>query len=327
MRKEVLFAIVAGVSIGLIIAFGTWRATQLFKKTNNSIVDVKKSIPNQNNISLSISNLNPFDIVTEKPFKLSGITKPNSWVVVSTTEEDYFEKSKEDGSFEIEVELPSGLSEIKINSLKIPVVFSTEFAKYLDTSETSETQEETKTDSTEEKPVEEAIDAIREKIKEEISEKSLKKIAYVGTITDIASGNIQIKSVQGDIKQISVSDETSYVNTLKKNVEIKSTDLAIGDYIVAMGFLNGNKVLDTKRILVSEAITTNKYESVIGKVSQISKTKITIERENGEMFEAAMPKKWVGPNISEIEVGQFIIVVGNQEDETYTLRTIFTPVE
>jgi len=132
MRKEVGFAIVAGVSIGLIIAFGAWKVTQLLKKNRSSIVDVKKNVPSQNNIGLSVSNLYAFDVITQNPFKLSGIAKPNSQIVISTTESDYLTKSIEDGSFETEIDLPAGLSELKINGQKIPVVFSLEFEKYLE---------------------------------------------------------------------------------------------------------------------------------------------------------------------------------------------------
>ena len=192
MRKEVGFAIVAGVSIGLIIAFGAWKVTQLLKKNRSSIVDVKKNVPSQNNIGLSVSNLYAFDVITQNPFKLSGIAKPNSQIVISTTESDYLTKSIEDGSFETEIDLPAGLSELKINGQKIPVVFSLEFEKYLEEVEAEENNEADKTATNEAKTLEETVDVIREKVKDEVSGKSLKKTAFVGTITDISSGNIQI---------------------------------------------------------------------------------------------------------------------------------------
>lgn len=328
MRKEVFFAIFAGISIGLMIAFGAWKLTQAFKR-NTTVNEVRRNLPPQNKISLSISNLTDFDIVTDSPFVIAGITAPKSTVVISTLEDDYYEVSNEDGSFEIEVELPAGLSEINVNETtsqsgqKVKVVYSSEFSKYLP----ENNQEDDQTQSTESAETKDSLDLIREKIKDEVAGKSLKKTAYVGTITDISSGTIQIKSVQGDIKQMSLSEDTSYINTLKKNAEVKATDLAIGDYIVSMGFVNGNKVLNAKRILISEPMVENKFKTIIGTVSSISKTKLTINQDNGETTEITLPKKWVGPNISELEEGQRIITVGEMKDETYSLRTIFTPEE
>jgi hypothetical protein len=311
MRKEVFLAIVAGISIGLVIAFGAWKVSQLVKRPSISQND-KKNIPPQNQIDLSVSNLYDYDIVTESPFLLTGISKPNTKIVVSTIESDFLGVTDDNGSFEVEVELPAGLSEIVINGKKFYVVYSSEFKNYLDTD--SESEEINATES---------ADTVRERLKEKVSVKSLKTTSYVGTITDISSGTIQIKSVQGDIKQMSLSDDTSFINTLKKNVEVKATDLAIGDYIVAMGFVNGNKVLDSKRILISEPVIKNNFETVFGTISATSKTKITIDRDNGEVLEITLPKKWVGPNISEIEEGQKIVTVGEMKEEIFTLRTIF----
>ncbi len=323
MRKEVFLAIVAGISIGLVLAFGAWRITKLIKKPSISLSD-KKNIPPQNQIDLSVSNLYDFDVLTESPYKLTGISKAGTPIVVSTVEADYFTKTDPEGLFEVEIELPAGLSEILVNGRKFRVVYSSEFKKYLEVD--TEQKEESATESAE---ILNPAEAIREKIKEETSTKSLKTTAYVGTITDISSGTIQIKSDQGDIKQMSLSDNTTYINTLKKNAESKATDLAIGDYIVAMGFLNGNKVLDSKRILISEPAVKNNFETIFVKISAISKTKITINRGNGETinnnetFEITLPKKWVGPNVSELEEGQKIITVGEMKEEKFELRTIF----
>lgn len=317
MRKEVVFAIIAGVSIGLIIAFGAWKVTTAFKKSN-VVENIKKNLPPQNNTAISISNLNDFDILTISPYVITGITKPKSDVVVSTTEADFHTIATEDGSFSIGVEFPAGLSEIKVNETasrggeKLKVVYSSEFEKYLSDDNNVEPE---KTD--------ESTESGQNEIREKINKISLKKTAYVGTITDISSGTIQIKSVQGDIKQMSLSEDTSYVNTLKKNAEIKSVDLAIGDYIVAMGFVNGNKVLNAKGILISGPIVENKYEAISGTISQASKTKLVITKNNGEASEITLPKKWVGPNIKELKENQKIIVVGEINGDKFDLRTIF----
>lgn len=327
MRKEVLFAIIAGTTIGLVIAFGAWKLTQIMSK-RPKVENVQKTPPPKQTNSLTISNLTDFDIVTEENFNLIGLTTPNSPVLVSTLEEDFFTTSKQDGSFELEVTFPAGLSQIKVNGQEMLVVYSTEFNNYIESENKEDSEENTdKSDNkaTEEGNLKETVDEIREKVKEELATKSLKKTAYVGTITDIASGNIQIKALSGEIKQIAVSNDASFINTLKNNAEVKLNDLAIGDYIVAMGFtssqntINNSKVLDGKRILISKTFEENIYESEEIEILTLSKTRIN---------DITLPKKWKGPNISELKEGQKIIIVGSRDEKkNYSLRSIFTPVE
>ncbi len=295
MRKEVAFAVIAGVSIGLIIAFGSWRVTKTLKRKPITS-EIQKTPPQKGNLVLDINNLSDYDIITEKLFKVTGISKPQSIIVISTTEEDFYTKSNDDGSFEIDMSFPAGLSEVIINDLslqtiqKMTLINSSEFKKYLDKG-------------------------------------NYKSMAYIGTITDISSGNIQIKSMAGDIKQMSITEETSFINTLKKNVEIKASDLAIGDYLVAMGFVDGNKVLDTKRILVSSPMLKNNYEAIYGVIQDVSKTKLTINKTDGETLSIKLPKSWKGPDVKNLSDDQKIIVIGKIDNEVYSLRSVFTPVE
>lgn len=317
MRKEVLFAIISGITIGLIIAFGAWKIAKIVNKRPNQ-QSVQKTPPPKINNSLSVSNLSDFDVITEDKYIITGITSPKTPVVVSTLEEDFYSISDQDGTFNVEVSFPSGLSEIKINDKKYLVVYSSEFKKYLEVKEKQEESEDEKLASSESK-IDRSLDEIRENVQKEISNKSLKQTSNVGTITDISSKNIQIKSLSGDIKQISVNEETNIINTLKKNSEVKLNDLAIGDYIIAMGFMNSNKVLDTKRILISSPFESNNFEQEEIEILTISKTKLN---------DITLPKKWKGPDVSKLEIGQKVIVVGNRDEKkNYSLRSIFTPVE
>ena len=158
---------------------------------------------------------------------------------------------------------------------------------------------------------------------EKVNNLNNKPISYVGVITDITEETIQIKADNSSIFQISTADDTSYINGLKKNVSISLTDLAIGDFIVAMGFMNGNKVLNAKRILITSPLSENKVEVLWGKIESLSKTKITINKNNDETQEIVLPKKWNGPDVKDLEEGQEIIVVGLQNEAKFDLRSIF----
>ncbi len=302
MRKEVFFAIIAGVTIGLVVAFGAWKATLVVKNISTSKPSLQKSPLPKTNINLSLDNVSDYDVITESPFKLNGISTPLTDIVISTSEYDYYAKTDQEGAFSVDIELPSGLSELIVDSKKFIIVYSSEFKKYLTSIDNEElnSSDEAKT--------------IRDQIAEKLASKNGKGTSYIGTITDISSGTIQTKGKNGEILQISLSDDTTYINTLKKNAEVKLTDLAIGDYIVAMGFPTSNRVLDTKRILVTSPLVELKIEVNKITIDKITKTNIN---------DIVLPKKWVGPGVKELEVGQNIIVVGTKEDDKFDLRTIF----
>ncbi len=279
MRKEVIYAILAGISIGLVAAFGTWRVSKIVKVTPAPVI--KKETPKpQPFFDLSVTNLKNFDVISEDP-TITGKGTPNTEIIISTLEKDYITKTNTDGLFSIQISLPSGISEVKLSDTatlstqKITLIYSNDVENG--------------------------------------------SVSYVGTITDISSGTIQIKNHLSSIVQTSVTGETKFINTLKKNVEIKETDLAIGDYIIAIGTLGSNKVLQAKKVLIAAPTVANNFQFEKIKIDKLSKTKIN---------DITLPKTWVGPNINDLAVEQIIYTVGTiSDDKTYTLRTILTTVD
>lgn len=276
MRKEVLYAILAGISIGLIAAFGTWKVSKLVKVTPPPVIKAQTPTPKVID-SISIDGYKNYDVVIDNPV-IKGLYSPNTDIVISTETNDYYVKSNSEGEFEKQIEVPSGLSEIKINETKLKLIYSTEV--------------------------------------------ELGRVGFVGTVTDIASGSIQIKNDKGEIKQISVNDSTTYINSLKKNAIVKITDLAIGDYIVTMGIVSTSKVLDAERILISSPLVENKQS--LSLIDKIQVEKITIEKLSKTMInDIKIPTKWNGPNIKELKVGEDLIIVGITKGEKFDLRSIF----
>ena len=140
MRKEVIFAIVLGVVVGLVIAFGTWRLN-----TTLNVAQIDQ-VPEQNNhdstagtqFKLAIATPQNHEVISKLPLILTGITKPDSWVAISTENDVYITKSGESGAFEQEVDLYGGANQLVITAFndeglsiedKLTVVYSTEFIK------------------------------------------------------------------------------------------------------------------------------------------------------------------------------------------------------
>lgn len=138
MRKEVIFAITAGVVLGIIIAFGIWRANTALRPKLENQFKPKQEENNAHPKSLELSLVKPEnnDVITESPIQISGITKPQSWIIISAEDEDYVIKSDPSGNFEENVELVGGVNQIIVKVFddggnnatdNLLVAYSTEF--------------------------------------------------------------------------------------------------------------------------------------------------------------------------------------------------------
>lgn len=176
-----------------------------------------------------------------------------------------------------------------------------------------------------------SADSIRDKVKEKIEQVLNKPKAYLGTVTDKTEDTLQIKNFKGEIQFVSVeSDQTSLASVGKTTKAIKYDDVAIGDFIIAMGYMasedesektNGDSVLETKRILVTEPIEPTKRKIVFGNVVSIEKKILTL-KSGEEEFQFEFPKSWKGPEIDEISENDRVVIVSVPDEEKMIIRTI-----
>lgn len=329
MRKEVLFAILAGLTLGLIIAFGIYRANVALSPKNQDQQRPSSPTPKPEFV-ITLASPSDLDVFTENPVTLSGITKVNAYVAVSTEEEDYITRVDSKGSFEVEVELVGGVNQLVIVAFdekgsevtqKLLLVFSTEFAKYV---KVDEAKEETQN----------ATDSVRDKVQQKVSQALKSPRGLLGTVTDILENTLQIKSGAGEIEQLSVSSETSVLKTGKTPKEVKLTDVAIGDYIVAMGFKNGNGVLDTKRILISSPIESTNRKVIYAKVSKDNNSSLITQFIRGGEDKKVSPEKGAAVflindekaskiTFAKINLEDTLVAMGTDTSETFSARTIF----
>ena len=145
MRKEIIFVIITSILFGAIIAFGVWRANTALRNDSNNLA-ITSTLDNsedehiQGELGLTIAKPSQDDVVTESPITISGITMPNSWVVLSTEDEDYIIQSDNKGLFESKIELVGGINQVTTtvfdengNSINktLRVIYSSEFADVL----------------------------------------------------------------------------------------------------------------------------------------------------------------------------------------------------
>jgi hypothetical protein len=145
MRSEITIASIAGISIGLIIAFGAWRLNSSIKPTENSnaLVQVDNSKTNNppksnsDNMTISLANLEDGQVLLNPAYEVLGITSPDSTVIISGENEDLIVKADNKGEFNAEIKLTSGINQLVFRAFnitketqdyKISVVYSKHFA-------------------------------------------------------------------------------------------------------------------------------------------------------------------------------------------------------
>ncbi|QQG41447.1 MAG: hypothetical protein HYV90_04805 [Candidatus Woesebacteria bacterium] len=329
MRKELIWAAGIGITFGLIIAFGVWRINSSIKPKEKSVTQTPRPQVNSE-FKITLDKPEQNDVLTQDSVTVSGITKPLTWVTFSGESSDYIIQSGTDGVFVQDVKLIPGVNQIKITAFdpegnrsveKVVVVYSSSF-------QVSSSSPTTAKDSSESSD-------IRLKVQEKVREALNKPKAYLGTVTDIADSTIQIKTSESQIKQISTDAAiTTVVKTGTINKAVKLTDIAIGDFIVAMGYVNGNSVLSAQRILISSPVTEPKVEAVLAKVTTVSKKAITAEDPKDGQTATITPStktsietydlgKLKSIKIAGIVQGDLIIYITDSGSDTPITRSIF----
>ena len=334
MRRELVWAIVIGISFGLIIAFGVWRINSSLNKSKSGFPQATPDSQNpQTEFKITLNTPGENSVVTDTPVTVSGITKPLTWVVVSGESGDYILQSDEKGIFSQEVELTPGVNRIKITAFdpkgsqslqKVLVVYSSVF------------QLKTVVPPT---PGDAATGdaAIREKVAQKVAEAMSQPKAYLGIVTDITSSTIQIKNPESQIEQISIGSEgVAVINTTGTvNKTVKLTDIAIGDFIVAMGYIDGNQVLVSQRILITNPVEDPKLSVSMGRVTKTSTKTLTVsDIKTGETGTLTPSKNTVIASfangktntikITGLKTDNLIVYVTDQSGTSPFIRSIFS---
>lgn len=338
MRKELLVASIIGIGFGLIIAFGVYRVNSSLKPNAAKTESTPKPKTVVSEFKIALDKPQNNDVVTLSSTQVSGITKPLTWVTVSGEDEDYIIQSDEKGLFSQDVSLIAGINQIKITAFdsvgsqsveKVLVVYSSSF-------EEKESQVTPTNSSTE--------SAIRAKVEEKVKEAMNKPKAYIGVVTDIADSTIQIKTTESQIQQISIKNsdvtviKTGGTTASPTQKAVKLTDIAIGDFIVAMGYVNSNSVLAAQRILITDPIKDSALESNFGKITSLAKKVLTVKsvKENIDSdistdtktdfisFDNQTETQKISKiKITDITDGDNVIYITEKTSDSPAVRTVF----
>lgn len=330
MRKELIWAAGIGIFFGLIIAFGAWRINSSLKTKTTAPTPT----PNSQNIttaSITLDKPENDNVVTTTPVTVSGITKPLTWLVFSGEKGDYIVQSDEAGVFSQDIDLIAGTNQIEVTSLdnqgnqsmqKVMVVYSSSFqlnpgASPTPASASSESD-------------------INEAVAQKVAEASKNPKAYIGTVTDIADSTIQIKTIDSQIQQVDIGGGGITVANIAgtNNKTVKLTDIAIGDFIVAMGYVNGSQVLNAQRILITDPVTEPKISVSLAEVTAVSKKSLTVTDVKSGQSSSITPDKntdlesfangkETASKIASVNKNDRVIYVSDITGTPVVLRSIF----
>lgn len=264
MQKEVFIAIFFGSILGIMVAFGVWRANSALKNGNE-----QKRAQNTQEVTNKSEGNNNFELSIQKPqdryafgqdlTDITGITKSGAYVAISSERNDDIILTN-GGEFEYEIGLDGGINDIFIFAFDDKEIVSDSLLLlYSSSLDIGDTQN----------------DSAEDLIEKRKNAAANPFISLLGTITDITENSMQIQTEKG-IKQISLAENTTYANIIDSAKEVEFSDLAIGDNVIAIGRINDDEILNAERILVSSKYTQASRKAVLGSVKEISRSNLII---------------------------------------------------
>ncbi|KKS77698.1 MAG: hypothetical protein UV74_C0013G0116 [Candidatus Woesebacteria bacterium GW2011_GWB1_43_14] len=254
----------------------------------------RKSPPKQNTgFFLEISEPANQAVIPATSVSVEGYTSPNALITITTNDESSLTLSDTEGRYRSEAELSGGVNQIEVTGF--------------DNSGKSLSKSLLLVHSTYLKNGEHGI-------------------SLIGTVTDLSESTIQIKTLSGEIEQISVNkDETTYANIMKSSREIEFTDLALGDFIVAIGKSNGNDIIEAQRILVTTALSESTIRAVWGEVKTYNTKEFiikdiggndwSIDAKGGVEVTKLVEDEFKKAKLTSLKEGDTIIVIGEFDKE------------
>lgn len=305
LRKEQLIAIVLGSIIGVAVAFSLWKfstpkSSDDQTQSSNSTTNVVQNNTHGATNEFAIVSPNNFAVIREEHATISGLANAGA-VIVAYSDDIALTKTSSSGEFTLELPLSSGINKVSLMAF-----------------------EKTKT------PQKQTLTLIHSTALP--GEASTLFTSELGTITDVTEDTLQLRSENGEIKQLAISDETSFVKIIDDPEDIEFSDVAIGDYVAALGQVNGN-AMDVVRILVTTEPEDAPPAIAVGTIDTLSASEFFVKsHESGELVSIDATKGATTYSAKEDEVtttrlstskeGDEIVIIGEIEEDELVADTI-----
>lgn len=151
----------------------------------------------------------------------------------------------------------------------------------------------------------EATDNLKKRLQESLSSPlpaptSLSR-AYIGVVRDMIKDTVIMQDKDGK-KDLKLQDDTTILRT-PGNVVIKSENIRIDDYIIAIGYPVGADVLTARRLIVSvDPIKSPAKVSGLGTITKIGKNTLTLQVNDKEQILDLTTKTIFKSSVGSIEL-------------------------
>lgn len=170
--------------------------------------------------------------------------------------------------------------------------------------------------------------AIREAVKEQVAaiKTAVARRAYVGTISAKADATITVTNLKNQPPKTAVVTGDTVIR-LTGGKDGTFADLKVGAFVIAMGEVDSQGTLTTKRLLVIAKPGADKRRALTGRVTSTSSSSLTIETLKKEIITIKVTSDTTITNknkLSDIKVGSRVVVVGlpTLAESTFTAKLL-----
>ncbi len=358
MKKETAIAILIGLSLGLVITYGAYKArTALERKPSSTATtgDVSPS-PTASAIDQVITLHNPQDdsVQAEKKTTVTGATLPLQYVVLFVNNTEYIRQSDDAGNFSFDVSLQPGGNILtlttsdsanKMVSIERAVIVA-DLTAAEPTPSPSPTPKATKstpyptpeasaaaTEST--ASVKQRIEKVLEKQKEQLDDvlatANGKMAGIVGEVTRVAQNSITVK--HDDTTTILKMSDAVVIK--KKDKKVALADVAVSDWVAVVGERDEDSLIPKLILLSSTSLRPIPKIVTFATISEIKKQQLTLiprDTTQGETVSLTIDKqtKFEAVDGATLKLADFeedftVLAIGqkkNEDDTEYTVSTV-----
>lgn len=153
------------------------------------------------------------------------------------------------------------------------------------------------------------------------------KRAIVGTLKDLTNNTLTIQLKAGGTKLAALTEKTVFV---RKGKTAPQSDLVIGDYTIAMGYMNGNNLLEARRVVAVEKPTERTPRKIfIGTVTAVDAKRKSFTVVSDRPAELGGPEtlsvivsKSIDIDLSKLKADMKMIIVGVPDEKTPSSLTL-----
>lgn len=288
MKRDIIIALVIGITIGSIIALTVTNLPTLIKEGKKRTEKISQPTDSPITLTPKINNLEiikPLDgsISEADSTVVSGKTKSGNTVFIDTDLNTKIVETDGNETFSEKITLSEGANIIhvtqydasgEVQSKVITVFYTAE--NLLSVKQTSSTSPSPASQSATSVSIIEKlkkIEILKENIASRVAEiREKDQAAYIGTIKTINSSSINLITTSGD-KTINLSEDTSYFSLLEsERKDISFKKLSEGNTISVFGYVNGEKGLFVKYVYLEPS----PKNFILGKITDKDPDNFTI---------------------------------------------------